>query len=101
MAETLKAYSKFSYDLPALERVLHAAKTAPRRGPAPRDIKAKRKLAVAIGPDQVAQMVQDCVGGMSQSAVAHKYGVSQSSVSKYVLESRGRGGAQRRTARLT
>lgn len=36
-------------------------------------------------------MVQDCESGMSQDVVARKYSVSQSSVSKYVLEARGRG----------
>ena len=87
MAETLKAYSRYSYDLPALQRALNAARTASPRGPA-RDIKVKRKLAVVIGPDRVAQVAQDCEDGMSQSAVAQKYGVSQSSVSKYVLTSR-------------
>ena len=46
---------------------------------------------MVIGTDRVAQMVQDCEDGMSQSAVAQKYGVSQSSVSKYVLISRTQG----------
>lgn len=84
---TLKAYSRYSYDLPALQQALNAARTAPPRSPV-RDVKVKRKLAVAIGPDRVAQMVQDCERGMSQDAVARTYGVSQSSVSKYVLTAR-------------
>ena len=45
-------------------------------------------LTVAVDPEQVTRMAQDCEDDMSQSRVADKYSVSQSSVSKYVLTAR-------------
>lgn len=87
MAEKLKAYSRYSYDLPALHRVLEAVRMAPveKRQPRPHTV---RRLTVAIGSEMVRRMVDDCERGLSQTAAARKYGVSQSSVSKYVLAAR-------------
>lgn len=71
-----------------LRRALTALQQAPGRRERPKR-RITRNLRVALGPDALQRLVQDCEEGMSQDAAARKYGVSQSSVSKYVLAARG------------
>lgn len=60
-----------------------AAREAPRRRPTRPELR-KRNLRIALGPDLLKRLVVDCARGESQAAVAQRYAIAQSSVSKYV-----------------
>ena len=88
-AEILKGYSRYSYDLPALARAALATREAPKRPRRAPKARSQRNLRVALGPDVLAQIVADRARGDSQVTVAKRYGIAQSSVSKYVALASG------------